>query len=167
MKEALQISSPAFGRQGVIPEKYYSTKGNINPPFVVDNVPPEAKNLVLYVEDPDTNGNTVLWSVWNIDPKTAEIPEDLSFDNGDLPGAVEGRNDLGKIGYTGPTPSHWGYHRIIFRLYALDKKLDLPGGASKGKLKEAIARHVIAKSHLVGACRHHRKPFSVHREDVD
>ena len=50
-------------------------------------------------------------------------PGDTLKLEGDL-SARQGKNDFGKIGYGGPCPPR-GTHRYIFRLYALDRLLDL------------------------------------------
>ena len=42
---------------------------------------------------------------------------------------LQGKNDSGKLGYTGPCPPS-GRHRYFARLYALRQQLDLPPGAT-------------------------------------
>ena len=46
-------------------------------------------------------------------------------------------------------PGH-GPHRYFFRLYALDRELDLPAGAGKAEVEAAIAEGVLASAELVG-----------------
>jgi phosphatidylethanolamine-binding protein (PEBP) family uncharacterized protein len=41
-------------------------------------------------------------------------------------------------------------HHYVFRLYALDRVLDLPAGATKADLERAMAGHVLAVAELVG-----------------
>jgi len=97
------------------------------------------------VDDPDAPvGLFTHWLVWNIDPKTAEIAE------GSAPsGAVEGRNDFGETGYGGPQPPS-GTHRYYFRVYALDRTLDLKAGAKRRELDSAMKGHVIGQGELMG-----------------
>jgi len=38
----------------------------------------------------------------------------------------------------------------VYKLYALDRKLDLPAGATKGQLESAMRGHILAQAELVG-----------------
>lgn len=141
----MKISSPAFENNGEIPSKYTCDGENINPPLEFGNVPENTQILVLIVDDPDAPmGIWVHWTLWNIEPETEKIPENT------VPaGAVEGITSFGKVGYGGPCPPS-GTHRYFFKIYALDKKLDLSPQADKSKLGEVINNHILAKSELIG-----------------
>jgi Raf kinase inhibitor-like YbhB/YbcL family protein len=67
----------------------------------------------------------------------------------DLPGAVQGKNDFKKLGYGGPAPPS-GTHRYFFKLYALDKMLDLKEGATKDDVVKAMKDRVVAQGQLMG-----------------
>lgn len=141
----MQLTSPAFENNEIIPLEYTCDGQNISPPLSISDVPKEAKSLTITLDDPDAPGGTFThWLLWNIDPKTAEISEGKV-----PPGAQEGLNSSMETGYTGPCPPA-GTHRYIFSLYALNDKLDLPAESAKEELEEAIGEHVIAKSQLVG-----------------
>jgi phosphatidylethanolamine-binding protein (PEBP) family uncharacterized protein len=57
----------------------------------------------------------------------------------------------GRLGVQGPPcPSFSRQQRYVFTLYALDAKVQLPAGASKQQLDEALTGHVLGQSHLVG-----------------
>jgi len=56
--------------------------------------------------------------------------------------AVQGKNDYGTIGYTGPCPPEGEMHRYQFRVYGLDIMLDLPPGSAKDDLIHAMKDHV-------------------------
>lgn len=144
-KKALFLASPAFDENGFIPEKYTCDGENINPPFVIKNIPSETKSLAIVVNDPDApSGNFIHWVIWNINPQESKIQEGI------LPnGAVEGVNDFGNIGYGGPCPPD-GVHHYQFRLFALSKKLSLSRGASK-KQFENFARDSIIQSFTLTA----------------
>lgn len=60
------------------------------------------------------------------------------------------RNDFGKSGYGGPAPPKGKPHRYFFKLYALDVALDLPPGATKFQLEDAMKGHVLAEGSLMG-----------------
>lgn len=142
------LNSPAFNEGEAIPKKYSYKDRNVNPPLEIKGVPGGAESLALVMDDPDAvkPAGKVWdhWVVWNVDPGTESIEEDS------LPsGAVEGTTDYGEQRYGGPNPPD-GVHRYRFRLFALDRKLDLPGSANKDDLEKAIEGHVIEKAELFG-----------------
>lgn len=141
----MQLQSDAFGNNQVIPVKYTCQGANINPPFIISEVPPGAKTLALIVDDPDAaSGNWSHWLVWNIDPTTKAIAEDS------VPvGATEGITDFGKPGYGGPCPPS-GTHRYYFKLYALDNILDLSAEANKKDLAAAMDGHILDQATIIG-----------------
>ena len=53
------------------------------------------------------------------------------------------------MGYDGPQPPS-GTHRYFFRLYALDRVLDLRGGAGRREMEKALEGHVLAEAELMG-----------------
>jgi hypothetical protein len=69
---------------------------------------------------------------------------------GEVPGALQGVNDFGRIGYDGPSPppGH-GTHHYHFRLHALDIMLPLPPHASKDEVVQAMEGHVLAQGEIV------------------
>lgn len=69
-------------------------------------------------------------------------------------GARQGRNDFGKLGYNGQCPPRGASHRYFFKLYALDRKVELKPVASKEELERVMKRHVLAKAELVGRYKH-------------
>ncbi|MBI1934040.1 YbhB/YbcL family Raf kinase inhibitor-like protein [Candidatus Peregrinibacteria bacterium] len=141
----MKISSPAFIHNQSIPSLYTCDGANRSPPLKISGVPVEAKSLVLVNDDPDAPAGTwVHWLLWNIDPKTKEISEGVP-----PPEAIEGTTSFRKTGYGGPCPPS-GTHRYFFKLYALDRTLDLPPSADKAKLEKAFEGHILAKTELMG-----------------
>ncbi|AKB51169.1 Phospholipid-binding protein [Methanosarcina barkeri str. Wiesmoor] len=140
--QSIKVSSSAFESNGSIPGKYTCDGQNINPPLEFEGIPEEAESLVIIVDDPDAPTKTFThWIVWNIEP-VAKIEEDS------IPG-IEGLNDFKKIGYGGPCPPS-GTHRYFFRVYALDKNLDLKAGAGRKGLENEMIGHIIAEGELMG-----------------
>src|SRR5207237_8086420 len=133
----MKITSSAFQQGGNIPSKFTCDGANTNPPLQISDVPPEAKSLVLIVDDPDApSGLFTHWAVWNISPQTSTIAE------GSTPKGVQGTNDFGKSGYGGPCPPS-GTHRYYFKIFALDREVDLPFGAKRGQVGDGVKGHVI------------------------
>ena len=140
----MKIISSAFQQGGNIPSKFSCDGANTSPPLQISDVPPEAKSLVLIVDDPDApSGLFTHWAVWNISPQSSTIPE------GSTPKGVQGTNDFGKSGYGGPCPPS-GAHRYYFKIFALDRELDLPSGAKRSQLDAAMKGHVVAQGELMG-----------------
>ena len=139
----MKITSSAFQQGANIPPKFSCDGPNTSPPLQIADIPTEAKSVVLIVDDPDAPGGLFThWAVWNISPQTRTIAE------GSTPKGVQGTNDFGKSGYGGPCPSS-GTHRYYFRIFALDRELDLPVGAKRSQLDAAMKSHVIAKGELM------------------
>jgi len=140
----MKITSSAFQQGGNIPSKFSCDGANTNPPLQISDVPPEAKSLVLIVDDPDApSGLFTHWAIWNISPQTSTIAE------GSTPKGVQGANDFGKSAYGGPCPPS-GAHRYYFKIFALDRELDLPSGAKRSQLDAAMKGHVVAQGELMG-----------------
>ena len=141
----MKITTSAFQEGGTIPEKFSKNGQNISPELRIDGVPAEAKSLALIVDDPDAPvGLFTHWLVWNIDPKTTEIAERTAPS-----GAVQGKSDFGEIGYGGPQPPS-GTHRYYFKVFGLDRMLDLKPGAKRREVDAAMKGHVIAQGELMG-----------------
>lgn len=141
----MKVQSPVFNHNENIPAKYTCDGENINPPLLISDASENAQSLVLVVDDPDAPAGTfVHWTIWNINPKTTEIPENT------VPiGAVEGTTSYNKPGFGGPCPPA-GSHRYFFKLYALNSVLDLPASASKEDLEKAMEGHILEQAELIG-----------------
>jgi Raf kinase inhibitor-like YbhB/YbcL family protein len=141
----MKITSSAFQEGGDIPSKFSRDGQDINPALRIEGTPPNAKSLLLIMDDPDAPvGLFTHWLVWNIDPKTTEIAEKS------VPkGAVQGTNDYPSLGYGGPQPPS-GIHRYYFKIFALDQMLDLKAGAKRAEVDAAMRGHVIAQGEFMG-----------------
>jgi Raf kinase inhibitor-like YbhB/YbcL family protein len=140
----MKITSSAFQQGGNIPSKFTCDGPNTSPALQISDVPSQAKGLVLIVDDPDApSGLFTHWVVWNISPQTSTVAE------GSTPKGVQGTNDFGKSGYGGPCPPS-GTHRYYFKIFALDRELDLPAGAKRGQLDAAMKGRVVAQGELMG-----------------
>ena len=140
--KTLTVKSPAFGPNESIPSKFTCEGDNVSPELRVDNIPSETGCLALIMDDPDASSGTFdHWIMWNI-PVTDKIAENKA------PG-VQGKNGRGENKYTGPCPPI-GTHHYHFKIFALDKMLDLQEGSGKQELLRAMEGHIIAKGELVG-----------------
>lgn len=145
----LKVTSEAFENESMIPAKYTCDGTNINPPLNIDDIPEETQCLVLIVEDPYVPVKAwTHWMVWNI-PVTHRIKEDEIH-------GIEGINDFEQVHYTGPCPDS-GTHRYFFKVYALDKILDIPPQIGKPGLEKEISGHIIAFGELIGLYKRNNK----------
>jgi len=142
---SMKLTSPAFEHNQSIPAKYTCDGEDINPPLHISEIPAGAKSLVLIVDDPDApRGTWDHWIVFNIDPTTTLIAE-----NSVPEGAVEGKNDFGGISYGGPCPPS-GTHHYHFKLYALDKALELDSSVEKEDIENAMESFILDQTEFIG-----------------
>lgn len=138
----MKIKSPNFEHNGSIPKKFTCQEADVNPTLMFEGIPEGTKSLALIVDDPDAPmGTWVHWVVFDI----SVIPK---IDEDSIPGK-QGINDFRKRDYGGPCPPS-GTHRYFFKIYALDKELNLKEGISKKELEKAIQGHILDKAELVG-----------------
>ena len=142
------LESEAFVNGGVIPRKYGYKNGNQSPPLKISGIPENTSSLALIMDDPDAMGAVgkvwVHWVLWNIDPSITELKE-----NSIPSDCLEGKTDFGEIGYGGPAPPD-KEHTYVFKLYALDEKLDTNKDSTKKQIEEAMNNHIISETRLKG-----------------
>jgi Raf kinase inhibitor-like YbhB/YbcL family protein len=145
----MQLESPAFPHEGLIPKKYACDGDKVNPPLVFLDVPAGTKTLALTLEDPDVprslrpDGMFDHWVIWNMPGTTKEIAEDSK------PPGIVGLNGRGTLEYVPPCPPD-REHRYFFRAYALDRSLQLSPTSNKSDLLKAIDGHIIEMAELIG-----------------
>ncbi len=138
----LVVQSVAFANDGHIPAKYTCEGENINPPIEISDMPEETKSLAIILEDPDAPAGVFThWLLWNVSPNEG-IAENTNQ-------GVSGINDFGKTGYGGPCPPS-GAHHYYFKIYALDKELNITAGENKAALLEGMNGHILATGELMG-----------------
>ncbi len=154
---AMRLTSKAFHDGDEIPMKYTVEGLDISPPLTWSGIPAGTHSLALIVEDPDAPDPaapaTVPWVHWvvsDLPPHLDGLPEDVrSLRHGHI-----GVNDWQNSAWNGPSPPK-GTHRYVFRLFAVDRTLDLDR-PSKRELEFAMKGHVIADATLMGTYhRHH------------
>jgi Raf kinase inhibitor-like YbhB/YbcL family protein len=139
----LIVKSPAFENNTLIPAKYTCDGDEVNPPLTIEDVPEGTKSLVLIIDDPDASAGTWNhWLVWNIPPTTRKIKANK------VPG-TEGINTSGKHVYDGPCPPS-GTHRYYFKVYALNRELELNPNSQKKDVEKAMEGRTLATGELIG-----------------
>src|SRR5208337_173477 len=106
----------------------------------------DAKAIAIMVFNPSMKNHLsyCTWLIWILPPREiipAGIPHGKIIT---APvSALQGTNDAGIIGYTAPCPEPGRMHRYLFRVYALEAFIELPGGAKKHELQGAIHDHIV------------------------
>ena len=140
--EIMQLTSPDFQNEQVIPKAFTCEGEDKSPALQWSDVPEGTKSFALSVIDPDApSGDFIHWLAYDIPADTREIPQ-----NGKVGVALE--NDFPKIGWGGPCPppGH-GIHRYFFTLYALDvEKLEV----TKDNFLQQVKEHSIGQAVLMG-----------------
>jgi hypothetical protein len=150
-KETEMTLSSVFQEGERIPAKYTCEGEDISPPLTWGEVPAGTKSFALIVDDPDAPGGVFThWVLFNLPATSRELPEAVPTQPQLPNGALQGKNDFGKIGYGGPCPPPGSPHRYRFNLYALDQPLELKAGATKKQVLEAIQGHILAQAQLTG-----------------
>ena len=139
----LNITSTGFQHEGIIPILYTGEGSNYNPPLQIEKLPEETKSLVFIVEDPDAPGRVFThWIVWNIPPVK-------NIEENSVPG-VQGINDFTVHQYRGPNPPSGGAHHYHFKVFALNRILNLNEGATRIELEKAMSPYIIAFGEITG-----------------
>ncbi|HYR95450.1 MAG TPA: YbhB/YbcL family Raf kinase inhibitor-like protein [Candidatus Binatus sp.] len=148
---AFEITSTAFGQGESIPRKHTCDGEDVSPPLAWKDPPPATKSFALICDDPDAPSRTwVHWVLYGVPPTTHALPEGVKPSPTLEDGSRQGRNDFGKTGYGGPCPPRGGPHRYFFRLYAVDRPIDLPPAATKADVLKAIEGHTLGQAELMG-----------------
>lgn len=147
----MQLTSTVFQQGSEIPALYSSDGEDISPELSWQDAPDKTQSFVLIVHDPDAPrpGGFTHWVLFNIPRTVSHLNEKISRDREVAGVGLQGSNDSGKIGYVGPAPPS-GTHRYFFRLFAIDKMLDLMPGATHKQVSAAIKGHILAQSELMG-----------------
>lgn len=147
----LSLSSTAFKEGDKIPVKYTCGGQDISPPLAWGEPPQPTQAFVLIVDDPDAPGGVFThWVLFNLPASVRQLGEGVAAQERLQNRTLQGKNDFGRIGYSGPCPPRGPAHRYRFTLYALDKPLDSKPGASKKQIVDAMKGHILAQGQLTG-----------------
>lgn len=143
----IELRTPAFSDHDFIPDRFTKQGANLSPPLEWSGVPDDAAELALVCEDPDApRGPFVHWALLHIDPATDALAE-----NETPPGSLAIRNGFGNAGWDGPMPPVGDQpHRYFFKLYALDRRVELADDAAADTVRTALEEQAVAGGTLVG-----------------
>lgn len=150
----MQLMSSNFVQGAAIPMRFTCEGENVSPEFSWKEVPQQTRAFALIIHDPDAprTGGFTHWVVYNIPGNKGSIGPEVPKQE-TIPGlGMQGKNDKGEIGYTGPCPPS-GTHRYFVRLFALDSQMPIEARATHDELKNAMQGHILAEAELMGTYR--------------
>jgi Raf kinase inhibitor-like YbhB/YbcL family protein len=137
-----------------IPMQFWGcTDTGISPQLAWSGAPAGTQSYAVTLFDPDapTGSGFWHWQAWDIPAGTTSLPQ-----NATLPaGAVNGRNDGGGFGYTGPCPPVGDLtHHYRITVIALDvPSLELPADTPDAVVGFVIGEHAIGSGTLTATAR--------------
>ena len=142
----LKLTSSDFSDGDEIPRECGYKNGNREPDLAISGIPEGTKSLAIIMDDPDAMGAVgkvwVHMVNWNIIPDRDSDILDEFFP------CRTGMTDFGTAEYGGPAPPD-KRHTYVFKLYALDCKLNLAGD-TKADVENAMEGHIIEQTTLTG-----------------
>jgi Raf kinase inhibitor-like YbhB/YbcL family protein len=163
----MKITTSAFADGGVIPTKYTCSASTpppsgpmqislgLSPALEWSNVPAGTVSFVLILHDTEAHIRKAFddiphWVIFDIPGDATSLPEGIPPDAPLANGGKQGKNMMGRAAYQGPCAPPGLPHHYTFELYALDKKLDLPEGASREDIQKAMDSHVLSSAVYIG-----------------
>jgi Raf kinase inhibitor-like YbhB/YbcL family protein len=147
----ITLTSPSFGEGAKIPKKHAGDGDNLSPELAWTKSRMAVQSYAIIMEDPDApSGTFIHWVLYNIPPERNGLPEGVPVKPG-IPGiGRHGINDAQTTGYYGPCPPPGKPHRYFFKLFALDRVLELPSNCTAALLQLTMQTHLLDTGSLMG-----------------
>ncbi len=146
----LHLISSSFVNGGAIPRRFACDGAGDSPSLEWAKGPYGTRSFAIVMNDPDAPIDFTHWLVYNIPASVRGLVEGASG-HGALPqGSEEGTNSFRRAGYGAPCPPPGKPHHYVFRIFAINTRIDLPPGASRAHLESAIRDQVLAEGQIVG-----------------
>ncbi|HLV61180.1 MAG TPA: YbhB/YbcL family Raf kinase inhibitor-like protein [Fredinandcohnia sp.] len=147
----MQLRSTAFEAGGAIPKKHTGEGENVSPELSWSDAPEGTRAFAIICHDPDAplvspNGTYgyVHWVLYNIPASVNRVEEGTTA-------YTQGKNDAGKIGYTGPFPPEGhGVHHYYFWVLALSDDTPLEPGLTMWEFLAKVEPKVLGLNRLIG-----------------
>lgn len=147
--DTLDFTCSAIDSKGGFLREYTGRGEDISPEFAINDLSPNAKTLLVTLEDMSHPIKRFThWVIWNI-PAANVIPKGIPHGKHTINGAVQGMG-YGLHRYAGPKPPHGKTHKYHFAVYALDCELDLKPFSFKKRVLSAARWHIIQRGEVCG-----------------
>lgn len=150
-KNILEFECIGLKPNGKFPIENTGRGEDISPEFIIKNLSPLAKTLIITLEDlSHPIKKFTHWIIWNI-PATDKIPKAISSGKtvSALDNAVQGIG-YGFHRYAGPKPPKGNSHKYCFSIYVLDCTLNLKAFSTKRKVLTNANGHIIQQGNICG-----------------
>ncbi len=147
------ISSSAFRNNDYIPFWYTKPGGNSSPPIGWTEPPEGTRSLALIVtcRDQINHKEYCHWVMYNIPPREGAVQGKQPHNDVVFDGSLQGVNSFGFLGWDGPDEENSG-QAMVFTLYAINTRLNLPPAASRDDVEVEMKRHILEQTELIGLC---------------
>ena len=144
MSFELSVSEITYGER--IKPLYTCSGQDISPPVKWKDAPSSAKELVIFLDDPDAPGGSFNhWAICNIQPSIHELHENVEKSSKTTEGWIQLNNDFGKPGYGGPCPPR-GTHHYYITLYAIVRPLTDAERINREDMRKLCERIMVKKA---------------------
>ena len=127
-----------------IDARYTCDGADVSPPLTWPAAPSGIREIAITMTDDQAPG-FVHWSVGGIEATSTGIAE------GSLPpGAFQGVNGAGTIGYSGPCPPNGATHTYVISVHYLADQLELGDGAAGADMAVAIDASTVRVAEVTG-----------------
>jgi Raf kinase inhibitor-like YbhB/YbcL family protein len=150
----IRLLSDGFTEGGIMPKRFAGDGENLSPALSWSGAPLPTQSFALILDDPDApSGTFTHWVLFNIPAGASAIPEGVQKILSISGIGHQGQNDFHKTGYDGPRPPTGKAHRYYFKLYSLDRILELPAGCNAAQLFRGMQGHILSTGQLLGLYR--------------
>jgi Raf kinase inhibitor-like YbhB/YbcL family protein len=147
---AFSLTAERFQSGGEVPREFTCDGPNASPGLIWTEPPAATRSFALILEEQDASPHAyVRWIVYDI-PASARLREARPKRAELIDGARQGINDSQGLGYSGPCPPPGRTARYVFKLYALDTKLELKAPVTTGGLEQRMKGHISGQAELTG-----------------
>ena len=151
----LNIRSGAFASGEAIPRRHTGDGEDLSPALSWSSIPAAAREFALIVDDPDMRPRLSHGSIGSsitLRRRPMALQREFRRCRGriSLPWRFKVRTDGTQSAIVPRPPKGHGIHRYFFKLYALDKELDLPPGLDKPSLLKRMQGHIVDEGELMG-----------------
>ena len=155
---SFNLTTTSLKATGFLQSEFTCEGTDSSPHIAWGDVPPDTQSIAVVAEDLNLAGEVAShWLVWGLSADTPELPAGASGSEVLPTEAVEGVNDGGKPGYSGPCPppkiikrgpqcKNTGFdsNPYIWNVYAIDKPVSLGANTNRDDLLRAIDGSILA-----------------------